>query len=197
MAARPAGLKIIAWTDNNCPKTPFVVRALRERPVTVSDYTRFWALYLYGGIYLDCDVEVLKPFDLSPECFFGIQCLHEPIEWVNVAVEVAGTGEVAGDVGLGWVSDVHRLADIGYTFLPGHRGNGYATEAAQTVLDHAAAKEVFSGTVELASGADSLSSCQLTPAFFPSTSTSATPVLPYDDSRIVTWVPRTAGVFQG
>ena len=84
--------KIMAWTDNNCPKTPFVVRELRERPVTVSDYTRFWALYLYGGIYLDCDVEVLRPFDLSLECFFGIQCLHEPIEWVNVAVVGAVKG---------------------------------------------------------------------------------------------------------
>ena len=28
-----------------------------------SDYIRAYALYNYGGIYLDCDVEVLKSFD--------------------------------------------------------------------------------------------------------------------------------------
>jgi len=28
-----------------------------------SDYVRFWALYNYGGIYLDCDVMVYKSFD--------------------------------------------------------------------------------------------------------------------------------------
>jgi RimJ/RimL family protein N-acetyltransferase len=61
--------------------------------------------------------------------------VSEPGQWLNVAVEVTATGEVAGDVGLGLVSDVHRLADIGYTFLPGHRGNGYATEAAAAMID--------------------------------------------------------------
>lgn len=29
----------------------------------VSDYIRLYALYNYGGIYLDCDIEVLKSFD--------------------------------------------------------------------------------------------------------------------------------------
>jgi len=61
--------------------------------------------------------------------------ISEPGQWVNLAVEVADTGAVAGDVGLGWVSDVHRLADVGYTFLPGLRGNGYATEAATAMVD--------------------------------------------------------------
>ncbi len=28
-----------------------------------ADYIRLHALYTYGGIYLDCDIEVLKPFD--------------------------------------------------------------------------------------------------------------------------------------
>lgn len=40
-----------------------------------SDYIRFYALYLYGGIYLDSDVEVLKPFDdlLSLDFFCGYE----------------------------------------------------------------------------------------------------------------------------
>lgn len=38
-----------------------------------ADFIRFFALYHYGGIYLDADVEVLKPFDdlLNREYFLG------------------------------------------------------------------------------------------------------------------------------
>ncbi|MGN0201364.1 MAG: glycosyltransferase family 32 protein [Candidatus Cryptobacteroides sp.] len=39
----------------------------------VADYVRFYALHNYGGIYLDSDVEVLKPFDdlLNLKYFVG------------------------------------------------------------------------------------------------------------------------------
>ncbi len=39
----------------------------------VSDYVRFWALYNYGGLYFDTDVEVIKSFDelLLDEAFAG------------------------------------------------------------------------------------------------------------------------------
>src|SRR5574344_1400117 len=38
-----------------------------------ADYIRCYALYNYGGIYLDMDVEVIKPFDdlLSKKYFLG------------------------------------------------------------------------------------------------------------------------------
>ena len=40
-----------------------------------ADYIRLWVLYHYGGIYLDSDVEVLKPFDrlLNQPYFFGVE----------------------------------------------------------------------------------------------------------------------------
>jgi RimJ/RimL family protein N-acetyltransferase len=56
-------------------------------------------------------------------------------KWMNLAVEVAATGTVAGDVGLCWRSEVHRRAEIGYAFLPDRRGLGYATEAAAAIVD--------------------------------------------------------------
>ena len=31
--------------------------------IKVTDYIRMWLLYTQGGIYLDCDMQVLKPFD--------------------------------------------------------------------------------------------------------------------------------------
>ena len=42
----------------------------------VSDYIRIWVLYQYGGIYMDTDVEVLKPFAdefLQCEAFSGYE----------------------------------------------------------------------------------------------------------------------------
>ncbi len=41
----------------------------------VSDYVRMYVLYYYGGIYLDTDVEILKPLDpfLENEVFMGFE----------------------------------------------------------------------------------------------------------------------------
>ncbi|SFG80587.1 glycosyltransferase family 32 protein [Oribacterium sp. WCC10] len=45
-----------------------------------ADYIRFWALYNYGGIYLDSDIEVLKSYDtfLNHKCFMGFEYLGIP-----------------------------------------------------------------------------------------------------------------------
>ena len=61
--------------------------------------------------------------------------ITEPDQWINLAVEVAATGTVVGDVGLCWRSQVHRQAEIVYSFHPDHRGRGYATEAAEAMVD--------------------------------------------------------------
>lgn len=43
---------------------PFVKKCIEyEDWAHASDYIRLWVLYNYGGIYLDCDVEVYKKFD--------------------------------------------------------------------------------------------------------------------------------------
>jgi len=59
------------------------------------------------------------------------------------AVEELATGAFVGEVGL---SNLHRditppvgdIPEIGWSLLPEHHGKGYATEAAQAVLDWAA-----------------------------------------------------------
>ncbi len=47
----------------------------KKKYAFVSDYVRFYALYNYGGIYLDTDVEVIKSFDdlLNQEFFFSFE----------------------------------------------------------------------------------------------------------------------------
>ena len=47
--------------DKSCK---FVQEAYANRKFAfVSDYVRLYALYHEGGIYMDTDIEVLKPFD--------------------------------------------------------------------------------------------------------------------------------------
>ena len=43
---------------------PFVQEAYQVKKYAfVADYVRMWAMYQYGGIYMDTDVEVCKPLD--------------------------------------------------------------------------------------------------------------------------------------
>lgn len=58
--------EIVLWNEDNFPvdKYPFAKQALEDKKwAFVSDVARLHALYYYGGIYMDTDVEVLKPLD--------------------------------------------------------------------------------------------------------------------------------------
>ena len=59
----------------------------------MSDYVRLWALEREGGIYLDTDVEVLKPFDdlLGYQAFAGFEgSKHLPVGTCVIASEAHG-----------------------------------------------------------------------------------------------------------
>lgn len=55
-----------------------------------ADYIRLYALYNYGGIYLDCDVEVLKTFDdlLERSYFMGRESHKNVIEAAVMGAEL-------------------------------------------------------------------------------------------------------------
>lgn len=58
--------KIIEWNESNFDLNicQYVREAYNEKKwAFVSDYVRFWVLYNYGGIYVDTDVEFIKPID--------------------------------------------------------------------------------------------------------------------------------------
>lgn len=61
-------------------------------------------------------------------------------EWLSVAVVLAQTGELVGDVSLLWASEAHRQGELGFVFGAPHHGKGYATEASRPVLDFAFAE---------------------------------------------------------
>ena len=70
--------EFILWDSERIDtlKSVWINQALAYKKFAfASDYIRLYAVYTYGGIYLDCDVEVLKSFDdlLELPYFIGAQ----------------------------------------------------------------------------------------------------------------------------
>jgi mannosyltransferase OCH1-like enzyme len=70
-------LKLWDETNFDVNTVPFTAQVARAKKWGfIVDYIRAYVVYLYGGIYLDTDVEILKPFDesmLRHECFSGFE----------------------------------------------------------------------------------------------------------------------------
>lgn len=69
---------IIEWNEENFDVNScrYIKEAYEAKKwAFVSDYARLYVLYHYGGIYLDTDVELLKPIDrfLSEKAFTGFE----------------------------------------------------------------------------------------------------------------------------
>ena len=70
--------EIIEWNEDNInlDSCLYAKQAYKARKwAFVSDYVRLFALERFGGIYLDTDVEILRPLDsfLSLKCFLGFE----------------------------------------------------------------------------------------------------------------------------
>lgn len=70
--------KIILWNEDNFDvnMNDFVRQAYEQKKYAyVTDYVRLYALYHYGGIYMDSDVEVIKPINefLHHRAFLGYE----------------------------------------------------------------------------------------------------------------------------
>ena len=72
--------EIIEWNEDNFDvqnNVPFVFEAyLLKKYGFIADYLRLWALYNYGGIYLDTDIELIDDIDSildDNSCFFGFE----------------------------------------------------------------------------------------------------------------------------
>jgi len=84
--------KIIKWNDENFDihSVKWVEQALENKKFAfAADYVRLWALYNYGGIYLDSDVKVLKPFDdlLNLPYFLGREHSKGIMEMATIGAE--------------------------------------------------------------------------------------------------------------
>ncbi|WFE34943.1 GNAT family protein [Micromonospora sp. WMMD975] len=97
-----------------------VVRDYRGRP----EVTRF----LYHEPYDDAAARA------AIDRLVRRTALRAPGDVLNLAVTLADTGVVVGDVLLTWTSRDHRQGEIGYVAHPDHTGRGYVTEAARELL---------------------------------------------------------------
>lgn len=75
--------EFIEWNEKNfdIESHPFVKEAYKNRKwAFVSDYVRAWAIYNYGGIYLDTDVYVIRSLDplLKNKAFVGYEAPDYP-----------------------------------------------------------------------------------------------------------------------
>ena len=77
------GYKVIEWNESNfdIEQNPFVKAAYEAKKwAYVSDYIRAYAIYNYGGIYLDTDILLLDNFDdfLNHRAFVGFENPNYP-----------------------------------------------------------------------------------------------------------------------
>ena len=68
--------KIVEWDESNFDvhQNTYISQAYDNKEYAfVADFARLWIVYNYGGIYLDTDVELVKPLDdlLGHKAFFG------------------------------------------------------------------------------------------------------------------------------
>ncbi|MCQ6558984.1 glycosyltransferase family 32 protein [Paenibacillus mendelii] len=97
--------QFMEWNEDNFDihSNRYVQQAYESRKYAfVSDYVRLYALYHHGGIYMDTDVEVLKPLDafLHHEAFSGFEDdKHVP------------TGLMASAKGHIWIEELLRHYD--------------------------------------------------------------------------------------
>lgn len=99
---------------------------------------------------LNADEEVVRYLYKGPRSFEeATALLQRKIEgsalraegdWLSAAVVARETGTFVGDVGVHWVSEEHRTAEVGFVFGPEHHGRGYATEAARALVGWAFAE---------------------------------------------------------
>lgn len=77
---KDSGYEIRTYTSKNFDFSisKFLLQAYSLKQwAFVTDYIRLWALYNFGGIYLDCDVEVIKDFDELLPCKYFFNAVYD------------------------------------------------------------------------------------------------------------------------
>jgi RimJ/RimL family protein N-acetyltransferase len=118
------------------PTYPVRTPRLLLRPIGIDDVPALLSYRSLGEVARYVPFEPMGPEEVAD--FAARQSARTAVEQAGdhlyLGVELAAAGELVGDVMLGWISDVHRCAEIGWVLSPAHQGHGYATEAARAIL---------------------------------------------------------------
>jgi len=82
----PDGYEIIYVDPRGIPTTPWYEESLRLKTHNAIGYTKAKTLYDHGGVWLENDVEALRPFDLNQKCFIAFQRDDEYASCINFSV---------------------------------------------------------------------------------------------------------------
>lgn len=111
------GWEIVHWNASNIPVSDQLEKHVANKKWSVvSDFVRRWSIYEFGGIYLDFDVELIKPMDEVLDLNFV--CIEAYPVFANAAV----TGGFKGN------SFHKRLLDDYYKVLNGGFSFGVSLE---------------------------------------------------------------------
>lgn len=119
------------------PDYPILTTRLRLRPFTRGDVD---AVFAYRGRE-DVARYLFDPPLSRDECALAIQqrinqtSLVEEGDRIILAVDLAESGRLVGEVSLIWRSYEARQGELGWIFDPAFQGQGLATEAASVLLD--------------------------------------------------------------
>lgn len=113
--------QFICWSEENFDvvSIEYVKRAYQMKKYAfVSDYVRVYALFHYGGIYLDTDVELFKPLDcfLNHRCFMGRDRASMSIE-----ADEVGTGLIGSEKGYGWLKEILEIYHSNQLLTPDNK----------------------------------------------------------------------------
>lgn len=112
-------------TNFDCSISKFLLQAYALRKwAFVADYIRLWVLYHHGGIYMDTDVEVIKPLDELLDLPYFCGARYAP--WVN---KMNSTSKVCP-----LMDGLH--SDVGFTFDSGCIGFEKHNPLIKLVLDY-------------------------------------------------------------
>ena len=82
--------ELILWDESNLPlRFSYVRNSFNSKNYSnLSNFIRLWAVYNFGGIYLDVDVKLIRSLDvvLNNECFFSKEKNSKGVIQVNNAV---------------------------------------------------------------------------------------------------------------
>lgn len=121
------------------PEWPLETSRLTLRPFVAEDFDAMHemradaevARYLYQGPLSEDETRQLLTKKISDSAW------AREGDWLSAAVVERASGTTVGDIGLEWLSERDRTAEIGFVFDPRHQGKGFATEAAGALIDWA------------------------------------------------------------
>jgi mannosyltransferase OCH1-like enzyme len=106
---------IIEWNEKNfdLESNTYISEAYKAKKwAFISDYARLWIIHKHGGIYMDTDVEVLKPLDtfLKHDAFSGFES--------NNTIPTGIMGGIAGHI---WYKKLLEYYNHRHFILPDNR----------------------------------------------------------------------------